>query len=238
MRMYLKNNQIKTNKKDKNTNNKFLYSLSIRLLLIIFLFSMLILALVKNFIYYYQTYAENEAKVLVVNAVNDIVNERIINEIDDANLYQIVKNKDDEIEMIDYNSYLINRLLNNTNKHINSYIKNIEEGKDNIFYVPLGSITQSPILNGKGPKMPVQMELVGSASSSVRSRVKNYGINNSVIEIYIHVEVEEKVILPVTKSNIVITSDIPISYKIIRGKIPSYYMGSGDISEMYMLPIN
>ena len=80
------------------------------------------------------------------------------------------------------------------------------------------------------------MELVGSVLTGVNSKVIDYGINNSLIEIFVHIEVNEKVILPVTSKNITIVNDIPISYKIIKGKIPSYYSNSGNSSSMYMMP--
>ena len=101
----------------------------------------------------------------------------------------------------------------------------------------MGSVFQNPLLNNRGPKIPVRMELVGSVLTGVNSKVTNYGINNSLIEIFVHIEVNERVILPVTAKNITIVNDIPISYRIIKGKIPSYYSGTNSSSSMYMMPI-
>ena len=111
-----------------------------------------------------------------------------------------------------------------------------EEDKTNsvAFYIPMGSIFQNPVLNNRGPKIPVRMELVGSVITGINSKVKDYGINNSLIEIYVHVEVRERVILPVTAKDVTIVNDIPISYKLIKGKIPTYYSNSGF---SYMMPV-
>ena len=98
----------------------------------------------------------------------------------------------------------------------------------------MGSIFQSPLLNSKGPKIPVRMELVGSIITGINSKVVNYGINNSLIQTYVHVEIKERVILPITAKDISIKNDIPISYRIIKGQIPTYYSNN---NSSFMMPI-
>ena len=224
MRMYLKNNR------------KIFFRRKIVivfLLLIVFIYGYSFLY--KNINSYYLNYSENEASIIITNAVSKAINEEILKEIKDKDLYKIIKNKNDEIEMIDYNSYLVNVFLRNVTNNIMKYLKEEEYKADNAsFYIPMGSILQNPVLNGKGPKIPVKMELIGSVITGVKSDVKNYGINNSLIEIYVHIEVKERLILPVTAKDITIVNDLPISYKIIKGKIPNYYSNSGF---SYMMPV-
>jgi len=224
MRMYLKNNKKVLIKKRR-----------IIFFLLIILFVSLYFYLYNNMCDYYLNYSENEASIIINNAISKAINKEILKEIKDKNLYKIIKNKNDEIEMIDYNSYLVNVFLRDVTNDIMKYLKQEEYKNDNAsFYIPMGSIFQSPVLNGKGPKIPVKMELIGSIITGVKSNVKDYGINNSLIEIYIHIEIKEKLILPVTAKEITIINDLPISYKIIKGKIPNYYSNSG---YSYMIPV-
>ena len=227
MRMYLKNNKKHFLK--KNTFILFLIIVSI-------FYGIHILG--KNLNHYYLEYSENEASRIITNSISEAVNERVLKQIKNESLYTVVRNKDDEIEMIDYNSYLVNIFLRDVTNNVTKYLA-MEEDKSNnaSFYIPMGSIFQNPILNNRGPKIPVRMELVGSVLTGVNSKVTNYGINNSLIEIFVHIEVNERVILPVTAKNMTIVNDIPISYRIIKGKIPSYYSGTNSSSSMYMMPI-
>ena len=69
-------------------------------------------------------------------------------------------------------------------------------------------------------------------------KIKEYGINNCLVEIYILLEVNVKVLLPIISDDIVIKNEIPISYKIINGQIPSYYGGNlSKNSNIYALPL-
>ena len=55
---------------------------------------------------------------------------------------------------------------------------------------------------------------------------------------FVSVEVTEKVILPVMTDTIKVKNEIPISYKIIKGKIPTYYGESlNKNSSIYSLPM-
>ncbi len=224
MRMYLKNNKKRFVKRN-------LVLICLTLILFLYVYSILS----KNLNHYYLNYSENEASRIITSAISKAVNDQVLNKIKDNELYTIIKNKDEEIEMIDYDSYLINTFLRNITNNIISCLA-MEEDKSNnaSFYIPMGSIFQTPVLNNRGPKIPVRMELVGSVITGINSKVKDYGINNSLIEIYVHVEVRERVILPVTAKDVTIVNDIPISYKLIKGKIPNYYSNSGF---SYMMPV-
>lgn len=227
MRMYLKSNKKRFFKKN---------IILIFFLMISIFYSFHILG--KNLNHYYLEYSENEASRIITNSISEAVNERVLKQIKNESLYTVVRNKDDEIEMIDYNSYLVNIFLRDVTNNVTKYLAMEEEKSNNAsFYIPMGSVFQNPLLNNRGPKIPVRMELVGSVLTGVNSKVTNYGINNSLIEIFVHIEVNERVILPVTAKNITIVNDIPISYKIIKGKIPSYYSGTNSSSSMYMMPI-
>ena len=227
MRMYLKSNKKRFFKKN---------IILIFFLMISIFYSFHILG--KNLNHYYLEYSENEASRIITNSISEAVNERVLKQIKNESLYTVVRNKDDEIEMIDYNSYLVNIFLRDVTNNVTKYLAMEEEKSNNAsFYIPMGSVFQNPLLNNRGPKIPVRMELVGSVLTGVNSKVTNYGINNSLIEIFVHIEVNERVILPVTAKNMTIVNDIPISYRIIKGKIPSYYSGTNSSSSMYMMPI-
>ena len=226
MRMYLK-------RRKKTFNKKSTYILLFILVIAIYIIN----NLSKNLNHYYLNYSENEASKIITNSILKSVNEEVLKRLKNKELYTVIKNKNNEIEMIDYNSYQINIFLKDITNNVTKHLEKEENRSNNAsFYIPIGSIFQNPLLNNRGPKIPVRMELVGSVITGVNSKITDYGINNSLIEIFVHIEVNERVILPVTAKDITITSDIPISYRIIKGKIPSYYSTTGNSS--YMMPID
>ncbi len=66
---------------------------------------------------------------------------------------------------------------------------------------------------------------MSSVESNVFTKTRDYGINNSLIEIYIRLSLDIQVILPFSSDTINIVKEIPIGSKVIQGKIPQYYGG-------------
>ena len=76
------------------------------------------------------------------------------------------------------------------------------------------------------------------ARKTVLTKIKEYGINNCLIEMNLVIEIKQQIMLPLISKKIKIINDIPISYKVINGKIPEYYSGSlSKGSNIYSIPI-
>ena len=224
MRMHLK--RIKRKKRIG-----FIFILSILLILVV-----LMNQIGKNLSKIYLSFAEEEAIEIIDSSLNKAVSDEIIKEFKNINLYNITKNSENEIETIDYNSYLVNDLLNKISTNLYNNVKTKE--KDISFYIPSFSFTNNPLLADKGPKIPVKLKLLGSVLSEIKTTVKPCGINSSLIEMTVHIEVKEKVLLPITSKKIKVKNEIPISYKIINGKIPTYYCKKKKKNTpIYSLPI-
>ena len=72
-------------------------------------------------------YATIEAKRFTTALINSAVDKNIINEIDN-NLFTITKNKEGEIQLIDFNGKEVNRLLNLISEKIEKNLLKMEEG--------------------------------------------------------------------------------------------------------------
>lgn len=221
----------------KNKRKRFK---KIRLVIILTLIGVISIfsCLTTNYVsHYYLNYSTWQAKKIIDNASDRGVNDEVLSLLENLSLYNISKNKNNEIEMIDYNPYALNIFLKKVSKSVSESLLE-EEKNDASFYIPMGVFFRNPLLNNKGPKIPVKLELVGVVLSSLYTKVTEYGINNCLIEISVRLEIEEKVILPISTDIVKIVNDVPISYKIINGKIPTYY---GDnitkTSSVYKLPV-
>lgn len=191
--------------------------------------------------------AEINCKKMAVLVIKNSVNDEVLSTIDD-NLYSIVQNNNGEIQTIDFNSIEVNKFLSKTTNIVSENLKKLEKGEiDNISFIddsydlkklkngviseiPMGIISNNVLLSNLGPKIPVRLNLIGNAVSSIETNVRNYGINSVLIEVIAKVEVTEQVIIPFQTKTIKINNDIPIAIKIVNGSVPQYY-SNGKINE-------
>lgn len=189
-------------------------------------------------------YLNLEVERVTSNVIDVSVNDVLSNELVD-DLFNVSKNSNNEIEMIDYNTKEVNSLLKKINENIYSKLLKLEEGEVDDFSlsssllgnnykkvktglvceIPMGSLTGNGFLSNLGPIIPIKMSFLGHVNSSLKTKVTNYGINNLYLEIYVHVEVKERISFPRSSKDVTIKIDAPLSIKIISGVVPEYYGG-------------
>ena len=209
-----------------------------RLLLVFFVmifFLILFINLTNNAFNVLLNYAES----MVIKRTSIIINKASDDEALkylENDLYTITKNNNNEIETIDYDSLAVNKFLNKITDNIESGLSSDAQLLN--LNIPFGVVFNNPFFTNVGPNIPVKVQYIGSVLTNISTNVKEYGINNSLIEMVVLVEVSEKIVLPFVSKDILITNEVPFSYKIINGKIPDYY-GSGlsKNSNIYSIPI-
>ena len=189
-------------------------------------------------------YVNIEANRFANNIVNSIVNEIIIDNYEE-NLFKISQNASGEIEMLDYNTKKVNKLLLEINEVVQQKLINLEEGKieeleiSNNFKltnlkktkngvlceIPLGTLKGNTLFANIGPNIPIRLSFIGQVQSNLETKITSYGINNIVIETNVIVEVEERITMPTTSENSVVIIKAPLTVKIIKGTVPNYYTG-------------
>lgn len=195
---------------------------------------------------FFITYAEDEITRIITVIVNDSINNEIIEGIDDSKIFEIIRNNDGEIQLISYNAKVVNTLLNEFSLIVQNNLKLLENGEveyldlsnnilDNydinllesgiICEIPFGSFFNSSLISNIGPRIPVKFSLLGDVSTNIVSNVKEYGINNALLEVSIEISVNARVNLPFISNKITVNNVLPISMKIIQGSIPNFYTG-------------
>ena len=190
-------------------------------------------------------YLNIEVERITSNIVNSEVNE-VIESYEVTDLIEIKKNKNDEIQLITYDTKLVNKLLREINDEISEKLLLLEEGKINdfdiasdlkvgsltkikqglVYEIPMGALNNSTLFAHSGPKIPVKMNFVGQIDTNFKTKVKEYGINNMVLELYIEAVIKIRATMPISTKNKSIKLESPISIQIIQGQIPSYYFDS------------
>lgn len=189
----------------------------------------------------YIEYTSSKLKTISTTIINRTVCKEISNLQNIDDMIIVTKNKDNEIQMIDFNSTVVNKILVSITDSILMDLKSIENGSNEMFSnsidiykysngiiyeVPIGTITNNIFLGSLGFKVPVKLSIIGDVISNVNTKIKEYGINNALIEISINVSVNEKVVVPFTSQTINVSMSVPIYLKLIQGNIPIYY-GNG-----------
>lgn len=191
---------------------------------------------------FYMSYAKMEVNKMLTEIINNSVTEEVKKEMNVNEIFNIQKNESGDIQLIEYNSINVTKILGKITNNIQNSLIKIEEGnidltdsklfnidknklKRGIIYeIPIGVYSNSIFLSNLGAKIPVKMQLIGDVASSISTNVKEYGINNAIIEVGVTIEVNCRVILPFVSNDIKINGTIPIALNVIQGKIPSYYL--------------
>ena len=229
-------------KKKKNKNHNVIILLIIMIIITLFI--------VFNFIGKKLTpiimnYAEKQAKKIAVLVIGNAIDNELGEKFKSDNLF-ITDGKE-----TNYNTYEINNILKEVSINVKEYLRKLESGElgdiglsDNeninvnskklkkgiIYQVPSGFIFNNGILANLGPKIPVKLSLIGDITTDIVTDIKEYGINNAVIELGVKIIAEEQVILPFDTKQIQVETVVPISIKIINGTVPGYYFNPYTLS--------
>lgn len=193
----------------------------------------------------FMSYAESETRKLMTLVINKSLTKELTLKDEIDNIYHITKSNNEDIQIIDFDSKEVTKFLNNITNLIQTNLKAIEEGnidlidleentldkydkdllkKGIIYEIPILAATNSSLLSNIGPRIPVRFYLIGDVTSNVETEVKEYGINNALVKLSIRINVSGRVNLPFVSENVTVDMVIPVSMKIIQGKIPEFYL--------------
>ena len=220
------------NIKRKKNNNIYIFIILV-IIVDIFIFNNFYKKLGNNVIYYANVkideltryYLNNTIKKYLNVNTNDyikinIVNNNIVNvDIDNNNTNILLNN-------------IINDLENNVKilekGHITNY-HNLEMIRGNngiIILLPSGVVFNNPILSNLGPSIPIKINFLENINAYVDVVVENYGINNSLIKLYVVINIEEVLEIPMKNKHKNCEYKFLISSKLINGEVPNIFGGN------------
>lgn len=164
-------------------------------------------------------YIENKGTVYTQNYIEQSLRESVVNNIDIDSMYYINKNEE-EVKQVLINTSQINLILQKINKTLDSALLLLNDER---LSLPLGIILGETIFSSLGPNIELKVYPVGSYTCDVMSSIEEYGINNSLFEIYIKVKVKIETIIPLRSSVSEVECHIPLVMQILQGNVPRYY---------------
>ena len=192
-------------------------------------------------------YVESETKRIITIIINNSIRTQISKQIDSNSILITEKDDDQNITTIDFDTQNVNKISSIITSTIEKNLKLVENGnidelnidlnevsdidyqqlKDGIvYYIPVGNINGSFLINNIYPEIPIKFTMSGDVVSNIESEIKEYGINNALIEVKAKVSVSMIISMPFITKEISVQTSIPLIMKIIQGNIPDYYNGS------------
>ena len=172
------------------------------------------------------------ATARVSNTVNGIVtaavNETIYSGgVDYDQLISFEKDNEGKITAVKSNMAEFNRLQSAV---LADVLQRLSEVSTRELAIPLGSLTGSPLLAGRGPLLHIKMQSVGSSSAHFENAFASAGINQTRHRILIEVHAGFRILTPFGGEDREIVSTYPVTDTVIVGTVPERYTyigGSG-----------
>lgn len=175
------------------------------------------------------------ATTRVSNMVNRIVSEAVDEAIDSGNitysdLITFEKDNEGRITAIYSNMAAFNRLQSHI---LDIILARIDQVSARDLSIPIGSLTGSVLLAGRGPRISVRMESVGSSSANFENEFTSAGINQTKHQIVLNIDVAISILLPGFSTATTVSNAVTVAETVIVGSVPDTYTYFSSTPESY-----
>ncbi len=177
--------------------------------------------------------SEARARQVATDVINKAIYEKVALGIRYEQLISVRPDSQGKIAMIQYNTGEISRLSSNTAVQVQSALKKITNIR---IRIPLGQVLGSQILAAWGPAIYVKVMPIGTVTTKVVDRFEQAGINQTRHKIYLVVDADVRIVIPLVTAAVKVESQVPLTEATIMGEVPHLYLNSG--VEQLIPPLN
>ncbi len=138
-----------------------------------------------------------------------------------SEICNINKNENGEIISVETNTSVINKIKLELSNKILDKIKNADYRE---FGVPVGNLTNTYILSGRGPKIPIRLTNASAPKITVENKFESSGINQTKHKISLITSIDIQIVLPYETVVKTVNSETMLCETIIVGKVPNVYI--------------
>ena len=213
-------NRLKIFKKRKNNNDfkKRNYKTT-------FILGILFIAISTYFIIYksinpiFDTICADEAKSIATKITNE-ESSKAMDGYTYNDLFKIEKDENGNIQMINANIFIIDKITSN----VASYIQNSLNNTNNaVIKIPLGGFFGIKMFSGVGPQFKIKISSSGNVSTDLKSEFESRGINQTIHRIYLQIDCKVNILTPIKSLEENISNQILLAENVIIGQIPATY---------------
>ena len=165
------------------------------------------------------------ATTRVSNAITQVVSQAVdeaiaSGELDYENLVNFEKDNDGKITAVRSNMAAFNLLQSHI---LQTVLERINQVSVRDLSIPIGSLTGSALLSGRGPRITVRMESVGSSEANFRNAFTSAGINQTKHQIILTIDVYVSILLPGFTTATKVSNSFVVAETVIVGSVPDSY---------------
>lgn len=164
------------------------------------------------------TIAEAEVKKKTVYIINKSVLNEYNNGFNYDSVVKVEKDSEGNIIMLKANTLEMNKIACEVAVQAQNELE--KEGNIDI-EIPLVYAFKNNVFSNIGPSVSIKAEPIGNIEAKYSSQFESAGINQTRHKIYININTEVRIILPLSNDTINVNSQIPVAETIIIGKVPS-----------------
>ena len=169
------------------------------------------------------------AEISVKNATSDLANDAIAKQIENGNIQydRIVffeKDLNGRITALKTNIGEINHLKTDILNIINGQILALDSSDIGI---PIGSLFLPEFFSGRGWTIPVRILAIRNSEASFSSNFSQAGINQTLHQLVMEVEVDAAVLVLGETSTFSVSSQVVVAETVIVGDVPSTFIHAG-----------
>lgn len=200
---------------------------------IIFILILIIsFAIVANFTdnYFSETtsvYISKQADNLASNAVKDIITKTVVPKINMQEILTIKYNQN-KVESVIVNTKIVNEIMGDASELVDELLNTEYLEKElSELSLPLGMLISNSLFASSGPHIKIRIKPIGAYSADVYTDISTFGINNSLIEVYLNIVIDIVALIPLQYQTIRTETKIYLISQVVQGTVPNYYYGNG-----------
>lgn len=177
----------------------------------------------------YRIIIQELAETQVKNTTSDLVNDSISRQIEEGaiqydRIVYFEKDLNGRITALKTNIGEVNHLKTDVLKLIGQEILSLDHADIGI---PIGSLILPEFLSGKGPVIPVHILAIRNSDASFSSRFTQAGINQTLHQLVMSVNVDVAVLVLGQTNSFTISSEVVIAETVIVGDVPDTFLQTG-----------
>lgn len=164
--------------------------------------------------------AEAKAKILAVQAINSAISQEIVATVKYQDLIAIHKDTRGRVVLMQPNTVEISRLASKTTTFVQEQLQALEGQR---IALPVGQVFGSVLLANLGPRVKVSVVPLGTVNVNLISDFKEAGINQTLHQLFLEIEADVQVVIPLVRSTTRVHTTVPLAQTIIVGEVPQQY---------------
>lgn len=173
-------------------------------------------------------YIIKQADNMASNAIKDIVGLVVVPQIDMDNILIIKYLDTKQVDTVIVNTKIVNQIMSEASELIDLLLsENYLDDTLNELSLPIGFVISPTLFSSWGPEIKIKIRPIGAYSADIYTEVSAFGINNSLIEVYLNIKIDIEALIPLQNKSFISETKVYLISQVIQGTVPKYYYGSG-----------